>query len=945
LRINLLIVFFILLLCLSGHVYSQNDYDKKSVQNNESVRRVEFIVRKGDYVSTIAARIRVSVHEIVKINKLHSKNYLAYPGRRLIIPVPVQTHVWDPTKEDMTGNSPSREDRGGTEDYELLIDSGNYSLIDDFIDLTAARSDSIEYDHISSHLRKIEKHISYLQYRIDSIKQVDFKFDYEDQDKNSILSKMKMSRDKYYAEGPLGRQIDSLRTTQSWLGQRRIVLSNQITEYEYLVDNASYSEHTFKHDEKDKPSDWGSHLAYESIYLKSRNDAAHQKTNAPEAKNETVAATPDIIDKKTIAAQTVITPSISHPAPAVHAKVDSIVPESATISREPTTATATNNNNIQTSVSTSRKVDNTQSETIVQPKVLLPAKTVKSDNSQPVAIADVKVSQLTRDITPAATVNTTAVSTNPTIKIMESEDVRSTEVTSEYDEIPAHYKSDFALLPKQKFISEIWHKFSAGESLQILSLEAISTNKPIIMAKSPVVEVKESPTPLTTNKATLAAVKDQTTSITKTTKDSTSKDITLAKITPKPAVSSVAVAKAPANIKVDKDTSKKNQKVVKVVESLIHKTDTIRKTPKPTKEVPTKKSGLATADTSAQSHSAKQTKTKDTLAQKPQTELRHDAMATEKHVVINDTVKEKPNPQITFESAPSAKIMNIASSDQPVLTLESKIDTTIERRAPEINQDPLSSYKTDSDFIAKKDVQIKDIPIAEYKNRPKYLIPADSVNKIKGDFYLIRARQVLEKGDFKTGEKYLRKSLDLDPNNSLAWMLHADLFLTMGLADQALKEYTISSEIDSTNPKIFYNIALLFTKANNNQKAYKYFSKSIEVSSKYLLAYMGRASLLMSERDYEGAIQDYDKVLQANKYYSPAFKARGLAKMEVRKFTEAIQDFNQYLEIEDPDGFVIFQRGLSKIYSNNLLQGCLDLSSANELGFKEAEKAIKKFCE
>jgi hypothetical protein len=67
--------------------------------------------------------------------------------------------------------------------------------------------------------------------------------------------------------------------------------------------------------------------------------------------------------------------------------------------------------------------------------------------------------------------------------------------------------------------------------------------------------------------------------------------------------------------------------------------------------------------------------------------------------------------------------------------------------------------------------------------------------------------------------------------------------------------------------------------------------------------------------------------------------------METRKFADAVQDFNQYLEIEDPDGYVIYQRGISKILSNSLLQGCLDLSSALELGFKDAEKAIKKFCE
>jgi Tfp pilus assembly protein PilF len=68
------------------------------------------------------------------------------------------------------------------------------------------------------------------------------------------------------------------------------------------------------------------------------------------------------------------------------------------------------------------------------------------------------------------------------------------------------------------------------------------------------------------------------------------------------------------------------------------------------------------------------------------------------------------------------------------------------------------------------------------------------VSRIKAEFYLIRARQALEKGDFTEGDKYLRKSLDLNPNNAASWMLHADLYLTMGAAQKALKEYIISCE-------------------------------------------------------------------------------------------------------------------------------------------------------
>ena len=766
-------------------------YGQSKVHNAASVRQIEFLVRNGDNIKDISAKIKVPVREILKANKLSSRTYVAYPGRRLWIPVHVQPKVWDPTKEDMTGNSPSREDRGAGEDYEPVIDSSNYKLLEDFINLSEARSDSFEYENIDKHIRKIDKRINHLTYMIDSLKQVDFKFDYEDQDKNSILGKMKMSRDKYYIEGPLGKQIDSLKEEKIRLGQRRIVLRNQITEYEFLVDNAGYSERNYKHEEKVKPSNWGDHLAYESIYLKGKNKP--QPTQ------------PDV-------------------APVV--KKDTVIPK-------------------------------------------------------PIAV-------------------------KPAVETVKPQVTENYIDTADTEPILSHYKSDFALLPKQKFTKEIQNT-SSQPALSQLSPSAIRTIPP------PVAPLKETPKPVTPVTNTVVPVKKEApkpvTPVTNTVapvKEEALKPVT-------PVTNTVPVKETPKPVTpVSNTVSKPDQNISD--ETPKPRTDIIPKhVVKPVQEEP-KQITPPAPDSS--------------IAVKPQ--IAEDTLR-QKHAAVHiDTLRPEFSP--------------INSSDKPTMTLESKVDTTINRPTKMVNMDPLASYKSDSGFVAKS-VQIKDIPIAEYKNKPKYLIPVDSVTRIKGEFYLIRARQVLEKGDFKTGDKYLRKSLDLNPNNAQSWMLHADLFLTMGLADQALKEYIISGEIDSTNPKIFYNIALLYTKASNNQKAYKYFSRAIETNAKYLQAYMGRASLLMDERDYEGAIQDYDRVLTANKYYSPAFKARGLAKMEVRKFTEAVSDFNQYLEIEDPDGFVIYQRGLSKIYSNNLLQGCLDLSSANELGFKEAEKAIKKFCE
>lgn len=254
-------------------------FGQKYGRDGTTVRDVTFMVRNGDYIKNIATHVKVPVHQIVKLNHLKSKNFLAYPGFKLILPVRVQPKVWDPTKEETNGSTPSREDRHDSEDFEVVIDSSNYRLAEDFINLNEAKADSFEYASIETHIQKLDKRISYFYYKIDSFKKAEFKFDYDENDKSSILGKMKAARDKYYFEGPLGKKIDSMNAVKKMLGMRRVVLRNQATEYEFLSENAAYAARNFKQEEKERPSDWGAHLAIESGYKKEKPKPVFSNTS------------------------------------------------------------------------------------------------------------------------------------------------------------------------------------------------------------------------------------------------------------------------------------------------------------------------------------------------------------------------------------------------------------------------------------------------------------------------------------------------------------------------------------------------------------------------------------------------------------------------------------------------------------------------------------------
>lgn len=681
--VNLFIVMLIML--LSGPIYS---YGQKESQSSVRVKEVTFIVRKAGKIKDIAVSIKVPARDILKANKLRSKDYLAYPGLRLIIPVPVQPRTWDPASEGMTGRNPSRLDRHQGEDFEVVIDTSNYKLEENFINLTDAQEDSVEFESIGRHIRKIDKRVQSLYYKIDSMKQVDFKFEDENApDPVAVADKIKMSRGRYYSEGPLGRQIDSLKAVKAWLGQRRTVLKNQITEYEYLVDNAGYSERIYRHQKpKETEAEWGDNLAYERIYLKSKDP-----TLAANGKRKSLS-------------------SAATEGPAAGSLAD---------------------------------------------------KGLVEQNEPPIS-------------------------------------------RTSKENVIIHHKSDYALINKQTFTSEIQSSHPNHRTLALLTGGTIEP----VLAKP---EAKE-----------------------------------VVPVVDKPVV------------------KEKEKEVVK--------------------------------------------------------EIR----------------------QIPRDDKHTGTFVAIAPERSSTISPASKADNVVEKAMPVKPEPPVIT--TADSVSATKTKTVKKGTGNEGAKKPKYLEPVDSVTRIKGQFYIILAREALGKGDFKNGEKNLRKSLDINPNNAEAWMLHADIYLTQGASDQSLREYLISSEIDSLNPKVFYNIALIYSKTNS-QKANTYFSKAIEVNNKYLQAYMGRASMLMDGHDYDRAVADYDKVLAIDKYYSAAYQGRGLARMEMRKYADAIADFDMYLQIEKPDGFVLFQRGLSKIYSNDLLKGCLDLSAARDLGFKDAEKAIKKFCQ
>lgn len=169
------------------------------------------------------------------------------------------------------------------------------------------------------------------------------------------------------------------------------------------------------------------------------------------------------------------------------------------------------------------------------------------------------------------------------------------------------------------------------------------------------------------------------------------------------------------------------------------------------------------------------------------------------------------------------------------------------------------------------------------------------------------------------------------------------------------------------------------------------FDKAIASNPTFIQAFQNRGYAKANIQDFMGAIADYNKELEikdSNPIYhndnnDDVYNNRGVAKYNLKDYSGAASDFNKAIELNSGESIhrlykanslyqlkdfmgvitecnymiesfhfnnydkndAYYWRGLAKIQIGQKESGCLDLSKAGELGFKEAYEAIKKYCQ
>jgi|WetSurMetagenome_2_1015567.scaffolds.fasta_scaffold115174_1 tetratricopeptide (TPR) repeat protein len=99
------------------------------------------------------------------------------------------------------------------------------------------------------------------------------------------------------------------------------------------------------------------------------------------------------------------------------------------------------------------------------------------------------------------------------------------------------------------------------------------------------------------------------------------------------------------------------------------------------------------------------------------------------------------------------------------------------------------------------------------------------------------------------------------------------------------------------------------------------------------------------QKDFVGALSDLTIAIEMKPNFAEAYLSRGLLfGKEFHKYTKAIKDFTKAIKLKNDYAEAFYNRGVTYRILDDINKSCEDWHKAKELGFKEADALIEKYC-
>lgn len=288
--------------------------------------------------------------------------------------------------------------------------------------------------------------------------------------------------------------------------------------------------------------------------------------------------------------------------------------------------------------------------------------------------------------------------------------------------------------------------------------------------------------------------------------------------------------------------------------------------------------------------------------------------------------------------------------------------------------------------------------LLEEMNEENYNQAIQRANELIKDYpndnslYFILGKSYFNIGKTKQALVSLNKSIELEPNQGLAYGYRATLISLeelpfseaviadydaaikfkpddiriirskgnylnkQGFYQEAIEEYNRVLELDSTNYNVMISKCYAMSKLNDNDNALRILNEIIAVDPNNSFAYEARAQINQTIENYTESLADYEKIISLDKlnnspivYQAYGYNNKGFVLYKLEMYDSALLAINHSLKLYPENSFAYKNRALVNLALNNQENSCLDLQKAIELGFteqygEEVNELIKTNC-
>jgi tetratricopeptide (TPR) repeat protein len=198
--------------------------------------------------------------------------------------------------------------------------------------------------------------------------------------------------------------------------------------------------------------------------------------------------------------------------------------------------------------------------------------------------------------------------------------------------------------------------------------------------------------------------------------------------------------------------------------------------------------------------------------------------------------------------------------------------------------------------------------------------------------YIIRGLIFDELKDYHQAIKDYDKVIGLKPKYSFAYISRGEAYDAIGNAERAIKDYDKAIEVNPRSARAYAHRGAVYAVLGHKQQAIKDYDRAIKLEPKMAVLYFFRADIYDTLGHKQQAIKDYDKVIKLDPEFKYAYIKRGTIYGVLGNRRQAFKDFDKAIALDSKYAMAYFLRGCAYLDLGDYRRSLEDFKVAAQLG-------------